>query len=224
MDRNCSLAELVVDEHDLEKEDMEIVKSILTGKMNHKVLLLLDGYDEYIRGTDTELDRAIDKTLGKCFLILTSRPNEGKDFTQYIRKKMDGEVVIQGFSEENIMKCCSLYLGSESEADKFLEEAEKAADLYELLTVPIILLMTSILFSEDDRKSLPERKTELYQNIYEFVMDRSTLKPHNFGCYSSEVPNLEEMLQTLGRFAWEALQNDVKQLLINKVLEFYFFT
>ena len=145
MDRNCSLAELVADEHDLEKEDLEIVKSILTGKTNHKVLLLLDGYDEYIRGTNTELDRAIDKTLGKCFLILTSRPNEGKDFRQYIRKKMDGEVVIQGFSKENIRKCCSLYLGSETEAIRFLKEAVKKARLYELLKVPIILLMTSVL-------------------------------------------------------------------------------
>ena len=207
----------MADEHDLEKEDIKLVESILTGNTKHRVLLLIDGYDEYTPGTNTELDRAIEKNIGKCFLILTSRPKENKDFTKSIRNKTDGEVVIQGFSEENILKCCSLYLGSESDGKQFLEEAKKKADLYKLLHVPIILLMTSVLYNEDDKKALPERKTELYENLYQFIMDRSTLKPHNFGCYSSEIPNLEDMVQTLGKFAWEALQNDVRQLLINKV-------
>ena len=216
MDENCSLAKLVADEHDLEKEDVEIVKCILTDH-KHKVLLLFDGYDEYTAGTSRELDHAIQKTLGKCFLILTSRPKEGKDFTENIRKKMDGEVVIEGFSERNIKKCCSRYLGSKKEAKHFLKESAKKADLYKLLHVPIILLMTSVLYNEGEKKSLPERKTELYENLYEFLMDRSTLKSNNYGCYSSEIPNLQDMLQTLGKFAWEALQRDVKQLLINKV-------
>ena len=89
VDRNCSLAKLVADEHDLLTEDVEIVKSILTGKSNQKVLLLLDGYDEYTPGTNTELDQTIEKTVGKSFIILTSRLNEDKDFTKYIRNKME---------------------------------------------------------------------------------------------------------------------------------------
>ena len=214
MDENCSLAELVADEHDLKKEDVKMVESIMIGKTKHKVLLLLDGYDEYTPGTNTEVDSAMTKTIGKCLLILTSRPKDGTDFTRQIRNKM---VEIEGFSKENILKCCSMYLGSESDGKHFLEQAKKKADLYELLHVPIVLLMTSVLYNEDDKKSLPERRTELYENLYEFVMDRSTLKPHNFGCVSSEVPNLENMLQTLGKFSWEALQSDVRQLLINKV-------
>ena len=117
-------------------------------------------------GTNRELDRAIEKTVGNCFLILTSRPKEGKDFTGKIRGKMDGELVIRGFSKENIKKCCSKYLGSDEEADKFLKEAKTKAGLYELLKVPIILLMTSVLYNEDEKKSLskddkkglPERK------------------------------------------------------------------
>ena len=231
MDENCSLAELVADEHDLEKEDIPLLQNLLKGKTKHKVLLLLDGYDEYTPGTNTELDRAIEKPIGKCFLILTSRPKEGKDFTGKIRKKMDGEVVIEGFSEENIKKCCSQYLGSEKEAEKLLEEAKNNSGLYELLKVPIILMISSVLYNENEKsvpeqkpnlkrnvyKSLPERRTKLYENLYEFIMDRSTLKSNNFGCYSSDIPNLKDMLQTLGKFAWKALQNDDKQLLIRKV-------
>ena len=126
-------------------------------------------------------------------------------------------MVIEGFNNENMKKCCSLYLGSETEVEMFLKEAEKKAGLYELLKVPIILLMTSVLYNEQDIKSLPDRKTKLYEDLYQFVMDRSTLKPNTYGCYSSEVPNIKKMLQTLGKFAWEALQRDIRQLLINKV-------
>ena len=124
---------------------------------------------------------------------------------------------IEGFSDKNIRKCCSQYLGSKQEALKLMVQASKNARVYELLKTPIMLLMTSVLYNEDETKSLPERRTKLYEDLYEFIMDRSTLKPNNFGCYSSEVPNIQDMLQTLGRFAWEALQNDVRQLLINKV-------
>ena len=217
VDNNCLLVQLVVDEHDLEKEDIDLIETILKGKTKHKVLLLLDGYDEYTPGTNKDIDRVVRKTIGKCLLILTSRPKDGIDFTKEIREKMDGEVKIEGFSEKNILKCCSRYLGSEKEAKKFLKQAEKKSGLYELLKVPIILLMTSVLYSEDNKKSLPDRKTELYDDFYQLVMDRSTLKPHNFGCYSSEVQNLHNMLQTLGKFSWEALQRDIRQLLINKV-------
>ena len=87
IDENCSLAKLVVDEHDLEEKDTELVESILTGKTEHKVLLLLDGYDEYTPGTNTELDRAIEKNIGKCLLIVSSRPQDGIDFARRIRDK-----------------------------------------------------------------------------------------------------------------------------------------
>ena len=209
VDEDCSLAQLLVKEHELEDADTQLVDKIIRGGTSHKVLLLLDGYDEYTPGTNTELDRAIKKTEGKCFLILTSRIKESEDFTGKIRNKMDREVVIKGFSEENIKKCCSRYLGSEREAEQLLEAARTNARIYELLKVPIILLITAVLYNEDDKKSLPESRTKLYEDLYEFLMDRSTLKSNNFGCYLFEVPNLQDMLQTLGNFAWEALQRDV---------------
>ena len=72
------------------------------------------------------------------------------------------------------MKCCSLYLGGETEAEMLLKEAKKNSGIYDLFQVPIILLMTSVLYSEGNKKSLPDRKIKLYENTYEFVMDRLT--------------------------------------------------
>ena len=82
MDEDCSLAQLLVDEHELDDTAIELVDDIIQVQTNHKVLLLLDGYDEYTPGTNTEIDRAIEKAVGKCLLILTSRPKDGTDFTK----------------------------------------------------------------------------------------------------------------------------------------------
>ena len=129
-----------------------------------------------------------------------------------IRDKMDGEVVIEGFSEENIRKCSVQYLGNEEKADKMLREA-KDKQVYPLLNVPILLFMVCVLYSEN--RSLPKTRTKLFHTIYKLIVDRSTIK--TFGCKADEVEQLESMLFTLGQFAWEALQNDVGQLLLNRV-------
>ena len=228
MEDNCSLVEVIIHEHDqLGKEDTELIQVILKGKTKYKVALFFDGYDEYTPGTNTEIDTAIEKTVGKCFLILTSRPQDGLDFTKNIKNKMDGEVIIEGFSDENIRKCGSQLPGSEKDCEQFLKEVQeqsqqrnvspvKYTGLYDLLKIPIMLLMLCVLYKEN--KCLPERKTQIYEELYEVVMSRTTLKPNNFNCESSEVKNIHSMLLTLGKFAWQALQDDVKQLLINKVI------
>ena len=128
-----------------------------------------------------------------------------------------------------------LLLGREKDCEQFLKEVQKQSKkiitstvgytgLYDLLKIPIMLLMLCVLYNENKHKSLPERKTQIYEELYELVMSRTTLKSNNFNCESSEVENIHSMLLTLGKFAWRALQDDVKQLLINKVIlnRFYF--
>ena len=221
METDGSLAELVAFEHDLDIDDAELINIILSSKCKEKVLLLLDGYDEYTPGTNKELDQAIEKSIGKSLLVLTSRPKDGKDFTENIRNKMNAEVIIHGFSENSIWECCSKYLRSNEEVHGFLKKASLKKNLYDLFRIPIILLITVVLYHEHEKESLPEQKTELYENLFEFLMDRSTLKPHNFGCKSSEVPDINSKLFILGKFAWKALQNDIRQLLIDKVILIY---
>ena len=125
---------------------------------------------------------------------------------------MDGEVIIEGFSQENIQKCTAKFLESEDKSKEMLNQAKKSG-VDKLLSVPIILLMTCALFKEN--KSLPKSRTDIFQTIFKLVMDRSSLK--KLGCKASSLDNLDSMLQTLGKFAWEALQKNVRQLLLDKV-------
>ena len=206
-----SLAKIIQLQHDkLEEVPIEHIQAVLKGKTKHKVLLMLDGYDEYTRGTNRDIDKAIESTIGNCLLILTSR--SGGYISKAVRDKMDGEIIIEGFSQESIAECSSKYLGNEELSRKMLEQA-KTAGIHVLLHIPIILVMTVVVFLEEE--SLPRTKTAIYQTIYRLAMDRTTLR--TFGCKSAEIPHLEDLLYTLGEFSWKALQSDVQQLLLQKV-------
>ena len=125
---------------------------------------------------------------------------------------MDGEIVIEGFSNKNIEKCSIKYLDSEEKSKEICEQA-KATGLYALLHIPIILVMAVMVFVE--KKSLPKTKTGIYEIIFRLLIDRTTLK--TFGCKSAAISNLEDLLHMLGEFSWNALQDDVQQLLLKKV-------
>ena len=206
-----SLVQIIKQQHDqLERIPNEYIESILEGKIKHRVLLMLDGYDEYEPGTNEDIDRAIEFTIGNCFLILTSRP--GSYLNKQIRDTMDGQIIIEGFSEESILECSSKYLGSKEKGVEMLKQAEEAG-IHTLLHIPIILVMTVVVFIEE--QSLPKTKTGIYDTIFRLTMDRTTLK--TFGCKSKDIAKLADLLDALGEFSWNALQNDVQQLLLKRV-------
>ena len=73
---------------------------------------------------------------------------------------MDGEVIIDGFSEENIKKCSIKFLNSEDRSEEMLKMA-KESNIYNLLSVPIILLMVCVLYNEHGK--LPKSRTEIFR-------------------------------------------------------------
>ena len=194
----------------LQQVSDQYIVSTLEGRVSKKVLLMLDGYDEYKPGTNEDIDSAIESTIGNCFLILTSRP--GDFLSKPIRNKMDGEIVIEGFSEENIQVCSENYLKSQEKCKQMLEQA-KETGIYYLLHIPIILVMTVVVFIQEE--SLPKTKTGIYETIFRLAMDRTTLK--TFGCKSTNISKISELLHALGELSWNALQNDVQQLLLKQV-------
>ena len=225
VDENSSLPELIKKQDgQLKKVSSERIKDILEGKTKHKVALLLDGYDEYKKGKNAEIDKAIEQGLGNCFLILTSRPGHIDEST---RDKMDGEITIEGFSVQNIEKCCEQFLGSKSAMTEMLKQAIASGihnpdsdllrkpfsarrmrdDAY--LRVPVISLLTCWLF--DVKKILPKTKTEIVKAFYELLIQKPP------GRKTMNFTQKEELKYKLGKLAWDALQKDEKQLLLNKV-------
>ena len=211
--KNIPLERVIIQQRDRlksRKAKEENLREILDGATGSKVLLLFDGYDEYKKGTNTDIDDAIADTIGDCFLIVTSRPG---DYMKKIdRDQLDGEIIITGLSPENVEKCSAKYLGSLELSQSLLHKSREAG-IYQLLRIPIILLMVCVLYHSTEE--LPRRKTEIVWKIIVMCIDRSALK--HLGRKSSEITDLDEMLYILGELSWTALKRDAKQLLISKV-------
>ena len=216
VDKTSTLAELVIRQHDRLRV-MEIpaqkIETILKGKTKpkYKVLLILDGYDEYKPGTNKEVDEAIDLTVGYCFLILTSRPEFLKTD---IRNKMKRIATIKGFSDDNIERFCSTFLQSDVKGLEMLQQANQS-ELYELLRIPIILLLSCIVYSEKNK--LPRTKTDIYETIFDIMIDRTAYKNFSPGLHADLKFMIDPILDALGEAAWAALQNDESQLILIKV-------
>ncbi len=144
-------------------------------------------------------------TLTLTFLILLRNVNNDEPIE-------NEDVWITGFSEENVKKCATQYLGCEEKCDEFLRQADESG-MVDLLHVPIILLMACVVFAE--YKSLPSSKTGVFNKILTMTISRTTLK--TMGKTALQIENLEELLIKLGKLAWEALTKKTKQLLLSKV-------
>ena len=206
---NSSLEQIIIKQHDLEvtKITEGQIRSILE---EESVLLILDGYDEYQKGTNECIDTVIEDTIGNCFLILTSR--DGDYISKDTLDKFDGEIEITGFSCSSISKYAARYLESEEMASKLVMEA---ADLMitDLLQIPIILLMVCVLYFREQK--LPTSHTAIIDRIIEMILDRSALK--QFGTKWRQIPGLEAKLYQLGELVWKTLKSKTRQLLLLKV-------
>ena len=203
--KNIPLEEIILQQHGRMRNmgvSKEQIKSFIQKK---KVLILLDGYDEYKKGTNTDIDNAITDSLGGCFILVTSRP--GDYMKKPDRDQMDGEVQITGFSVEAIKECSAKYLGNEQRSDDYLYKCGVSGVL-ELLKIPITLLMLCVLYHAN--QMLPKRKTDIVWEIVKMYINRSKRR-------FPEIGKFDELLFKLGKLSWEALRRKTKQLSINKV-------
>ncbi len=183
------------------------IKALLNKEKD--ILIMLDGVDEYTEGTNQDIDDLLQYGKPNCQIIASSRPG---NFLRQIKDVSDEDVWITGFSEENVKKCATQYLGCEEKCEEFLRQADESG-IVDLLHVPIILLMACVVFAE--YKSLPSSKTGVFNKILTMTISRTTLK--TMGKTALQIENLEELLIKLGKLAWEALTKKTKQLLLSKV-------
>ena len=153
--KNIPLEEIILQQHGKMRTmgvSKEHIKKIIREK---RALILFDGYDEYMKGTNTDIDNAITNSLGSCFMLVTSRP--GDYMKKPDRDQMDGEVQITGFSYEAIRECSTKYLGDEERSKDFISKC--GSRVYGLLRIPILLLMLCVLYYTNG--TLPKRKTDI---------------------------------------------------------------
>ena len=218
---NASISEIIVTRHPgLNANNVKPteIQNILEEDGTGKVLLLIDGHDEYRVGKNADIDNVITKnSLWNCCLILTSRETEQiKGLKQY----MDAEVEICGFDDNNVVQYITKYFWSKQKADKLLREAE-AQDLCEFYTkegysfdnsflqVPYLLNMICVLFSCNS--TLPETKLEVMKAIVNRCINRESIRGEK------AVAQAESTLFKIGKLAWQGLNMPDKKMVFEKV-------
>ena len=207
---NIPLEAIIAEQHELFKDQENRLKTILDRTIKYKVLLCLDGYDEYTPGTNEAIDEAIRAPNENYSILVTSWPG------QYIRRsvigQMDCRLQLDGFRDDEIEKCTEDYLGKADESQEFIQSLNTSG-LKDLKKIPAFLLMLLQLHGKQD--SFPQKKTQVVWKIMKMCIDRSMQR--HFHKTVDEIENLDELLYLLGELSWNTLKKSEANLVINKV-------
>ena len=98
---------------------------------------MFDGYDNYVRSTNADIDSAIDNTIGDCFLIVTAQTGSGTGsdgVEPAMKKSFDAELKIAGLDKNRIRESVTSYLEDESKAQTFIQEAIDVREVFLLIS------------------------------------------------------------------------------------------
>ena len=171
---------------------------------NHqeKVLLILDGYDEYSAGKNSPVDEIWTRNqLSDCCVIVTSRQMA----TDKLRVPSDAQFEINGFDDERQEQFVQRFLKDEDDVGNFRFYLQKQ-HLEDLAEIPLLLLILCLLWKEKDRKELPKKRVEIFNQFVKTLFHHMREKQSAESVFNYE--DCSDELYELGRLAFEALMND----------------
>ncbi|XP_068686900.1 NLR family CARD domain-containing protein 4-like isoform X1 [Montipora foliosa] len=186
------------------REDKWLVEGLLNYITNHQneVLLLLDGYDEYHGGQESQIvDIFSGKELRDCCVLITSRMYKADELQEF----QDLLAEITGFSEEDKLTYITRQLGDKKNA-RYLYDHLKKNKLKDLAKVPLLLLFFCMLWKKEQSDGFSKSKTSLYSKIVQHVLSHNQGK--NTPARFSTTEDNSEILNQIGKLALECLLND----------------
>jgi len=182
-------------------EDQRLTDSLHSYILQHKdrVLLVLDGFDEYSTGTPTPVfDIWKGDELRECIVVLTTRPIRGDE----VKRFSDVQFQIKGFDTAQIKEFSMKFLDNQQEVEVFLKYIKKHK-LEGIAEIPLLLLMLCLVWKERDREGLPESRVYLYSNFIQALCNHMAAKDGDGTVCSIEDYNAE--LIQIGELAFNAL-------------------
>ena len=165
-----------------------------------KVLLILDGYDEYSAEKSSPVHLIWKGTqLRDCTLLVTTRPLKKDE----LRPGSHAQFEICGLNGRQIENFALKFLRDETEVYKFIKFLLER-DLWDLAEIPLLLLML-VLSWKKYQGSLTSR-SDLYDSFCQTLRDHDTAKTSDETLRSMD--EYREDLVKLGELAWQALLND----------------
>ena len=168
-----------------------------------KVLLVLDGYDEYSAGKSSPVYQIWKGSkLRGCCVFITTRPVKEDE----LRGPSHVQFEINGFdSEEQVEQFASKLLSDQNDVKELVKYLRKR-QLWSMAEIPLLLLMLCLLWKEKDRKGLPTSRADLYIGFMQTLLDHLTAKDSDEAFKSME--EYKEELSKLGELAFYALLED----------------
>jgi len=167
-----------------------------------KVLLILDGYDEYFCSGEKSPVRDIweGSQLDDIHVIITTRKEKAGELVYHSHVQFE----INGFkSDGQVRAFARKLLGDEERVEEFVTYL-KERDLKDLAEIPLLLLMLCTVWKENHFEELPKSRAHICQSfIHTIAKDAKSKQEEGIGAYNVE-------LCGLGKLAFDALlQNDL---------------
>ena len=169
-----------------------------------KVLLILDGYDEYSGGKSSLIHQIWrGSQLRDCCVMITTRPVKEDE----LRVPSHAQFELNGFdSWEQKKQFASKILPDEEDVKGLLEYLEKH-DLEEMAEIPLLLLMLCLLWKKN-KPHLPTSRKEIYVEFIQTLLDHMAIKDSDNVATDKSIDEYQEELSKIGKLAFDALLED----------------
>ena len=169
-----------------------------------KVLLILDGYDEYSGGKSSLIHQIWrGSQLRDCCVMITTRPVKEDE----LRVPSHAQFEFNGFdSQEQKKQFASRILPDEEDVEGLLEYLEEH-DLEEMAEIPLLLLMLCLLWKEK-KHQLPTSRADIYVEFIQTLLDHMATKDSDNVATDKSIDEYQEELSKIGKLAFDALLED----------------
>ena len=177
-----------------------------------KVLLILDGYDEYVHSAASQspvLQIWEKKQLRNCCVIITSRDMKGEG----LKSSSDAQFEIDGFDRKRQEEFARRFLKDYQDIKEFFKYL-KQQSLEDVAKIPILLLMLLLVWKEKDREGLPSSRVMVYFKFLQTMFNHMSEKQKT---EAEEVENHIQELCKVGELAFDALLQDLLYFPLSKL-------
>ena len=177
-----------------------------------KVLLILDGYDEYVHSAASQspvLQIWEKRQLRDCCVIITSRDMKGEG----LKSSSDAQFEIDGFDRDRQEEFARRFLKDDQDVKEFFKYL-KQQSLEDIAKIPIVLLMLSLVWKEKDREGLPSSRMMVYFQFLQTMFNHMSEKQKK---PAEKVDDHIPELCKVGELAFDALLQDLLYFPLSKL-------
>ena len=180
-----------------------------------KVLLILDGYDEYCCKTSGEESLVRDiwegKLLRDVHVIITTRQEK----TDELRWSSHVQFEINGFKRDGQVRAFASKFLRDQDVEEFLRYLQEK-QLKEIAEIPLLLSMLCFVWNQKPLRELLKSRADIYKQFLKTLLHHAVSKDSK-PKQSRKIDDYKEELCRLGKLAFNALLEDNLSFPISKL-------